>query len=79
MARSTPPAVKSARLAYHDAKWAFFAASDAAFLRAVDLGIKGPEAMNAYLAADATCADLMRRMDEAKAAFVAARKAHTDR
>lgn len=76
MARSTPPAVKAARLAYHDAKWAWFDASDRAYLRALDLGIEGPEAMNAYLASDATVADLMRRMESAKAAFVAARKAH---
>ncbi len=74
MARSTPPAVKAARLAYHDAKWAFFAAWDATCARAEDLGVEGVEAMNAYCAADATCADLQRRMELAKAAFVAARK-----
>lgn len=75
MARSTPPAVKAARLAYHDAKWAWFDASDRAYLRALDLGIEGVEAMNAHLAADPTCAELHRRMELAKADFVAARKA----
>jgi hypothetical protein len=76
MARKTPPEVKTARIKHHDAKWAFFDAWDAACASAADLGIVGVEAVNAHCAADAACINLKREMVEAKALFVATRRAH---
>ena len=75
MARKTPPEVKAARIAYHDALFAFDDVWHATCARAESLGLNTVEAVNAYCAADATLAPLRTEMERAKTAFAEARKA----